>query len=346
MLLEQWLCLDTVEIANSVRTRAYLKAGLGGPSFSIPSAGCDCDAYDEGPYVSPAADSAPWYESTRQESGEFLGLLLSAELLSVANRTVSVNGPRGAALGPLQLRQRVLSCSALMCAGSQRGMAWGERWLAEALAGDCGELGAATVLPVCPPTDDEDRYFRTLERVGLTDGPTFAPASNAKPCFLQSVTFQLAAEIPELLAPPTVLVDAETVTDEGSTSATASTAAWLGDAAVRITINPSTALSGWTIRAIPLAEGQTCPLPAGANPCTAYRLPALPKGNVLVIDPVLREVREFNVTSKRWVSGFGRLEFDGVFDWIEVPPCSNLCIEVASDAGTAEVTIEQIDREL
>src|SRR5688572_7661461 len=40
---------------------------------------CWCAALDgagDDGYLSPAADPAPWYESTRPESGEFLGLLL------------------------------------------------------------------------------------------------------------------------------------------------------------------------------------------------------------------------------------------------------------------------------
>ncbi len=223
-------------------------------------------------------------------------------------------------------------------------MAYGERWVNEALYGGCDDLADLTILPACPPQGDEARYFRTLRHAGIVDGPTPSPVGRLPSCLIQNVAFQMVSEMPDLLAPANVLTEAS-VSSAASLSAEATTNEWLGDAAVVVRIAATTDLADWTIRAVPMAAGQSCPA-VGADPCASYTLGALPAGHSITIDPTVREVIEWDATGKRYVSGLARLSFDPVFDWIEVPPCSKVCVTVTSVTGTADVTITQFDREL
>jgi hypothetical protein len=173
-----WLRYGTTEIANANRTLAYL---VGLPRISVgTSAGCECAAVDDGPYTNPANDDAPWYEPTRPESAEFLGIMLDPmEFLPGWSRAVEQRPSGGARIGAPVLPGRTLAVEGVMFASSLPGMVWGERWLTEALRSGCGD-GCCTadvcVLPSCPPVGVcADDYFRVVRDAALVDGPTFSP---------------------------------------------------------------------------------------------------------------------------------------------------------------------------
>lgn len=200
MKCEAWLEFGGIEVANISRITSYLNAGLL-TGVALASAECECDATDEGPYVSPAADGAPWYDSTRPESGEFLGLLAhEIRLDPVAVRSVGPKLSGGSTIGSVYFRHRILSVHGIMLASSAQGMAYGDRWLADVLAGTIRGCApdTARILLACPSGSGSSQ-FRTLRRVGIVDGPTPGPAEAMPECHLQEVLFQFAAGVPWLL---------------------------------------------------------------------------------------------------------------------------------------------------
>lgn len=201
MKLEDYVEINSVEIANANRSSDYLSAGLL-TGVSVSSAVCECAATDDGPYVSPTDDPAPWYDAAREESGEFLGLLASEIRLDpVAVRSITPKLSGGATVGRIYLRHRILSVRGIMLASSAQGMAYGERWLADVLAGrivGCS-TDTARVLLACP-SGSASAQFRTLRRIGIVDGPTYGPAETQPECYLQEVMFQVASGVPWLFS--------------------------------------------------------------------------------------------------------------------------------------------------
>lgn len=201
MRLENFLELGGIEVANSNRSKAYLDAGLL-TGISVVSTGCECAATDDGPYTSPSADPAPWYDASRIESGEFIGLLAAEMRLDpVAIRSVTPKLNGGATVGRVYFRHRILSCRGVLLANSAQGMAYGERWLADVLAGrivGCAP-DTARILLACP-TGLASAQFRTMRHIGIVDGPTSGQAETLPECYLQEVQFQVASGVPWLLA--------------------------------------------------------------------------------------------------------------------------------------------------
>lgn len=319
------------------------------PSCPCPGLGVAAD------YESPGEDPAPWYEVTRAiESVEFLGFLPDlVDLLPVVGRSVVPRADFGGVLGRQRRRHRVVQVSGVMLATSRRGMSWGERWLSEALTGSlCEPLrgDVAEILPACPPegTSDGDAedWLRYLHGVALVDGPVFAAEGDVPTCFLQRVSFQLVAANPYLHAPAVTEVDGQQVSDGGSVSAEVVTGEWLSGAAVTVVIKATEDTTEIVITATPMVEGQPCPA-VGVGPCVSYNVPALEEGSTLTIDAVDRRVSVIDASSKTETSGMGLLDIEGPFGWIDVPPCTSMCVTVAVEgAGTVDVTISSTSREL
>lgn len=201
MKLSDYLEFGGIEIANENRTADYLNAGLL-TGVTVSAANCSCSATDDGPYDSPALDPAPWYDSSRPESAEFLGLLAGEVRLDpVAIRSVVPKASAGSTIGRLYLRHRIVSCRGVLLASTAQGMAYGERWLADVLAGQIIGCAPDTVriLLACP-SGSATAQFRTLRHVGVVDGPTFGPAQELPECYIQEVLFQLASGTPWLYA--------------------------------------------------------------------------------------------------------------------------------------------------
>jgi hypothetical protein len=160
-MLSSYLEMSGVELANHDRFLAYARAGL--TAGIPPTVDCGCTALipsfaDPGPYATPAADSAPWYDPARPESGHFAGVFIERiEGMSnpYVDRTVS-QGIDGGSLGGLFLGPRTLTFRANLFGISQLGLDYGLAWLTSLLAGNfCNastyqNLGDLTFFAACP----------------------------------------------------------------------------------------------------------------------------------------------------------------------------------------------------
>ncbi len=245
MRCTSFLCLGDIEVGNANRTLTYVRRGQASLQFEVgivphPVSSfiyhewiddyqdnytdtygrvldtvdniftpsnllCYCSGFDAGPYVDPETDEAPWFSAARPESGEFLGLLpLLVEVQPTLGRGAA-HGAFGAAVGPPRAGGQMLAVQGALYAATARGMAYGERWLAEVLSGSlCGGDMDAVVLPGCAPDEnpgwpDENQEWRTLRHVGLVDGPVTQDVQGVPACNLREVAFQIASESPFLV---------------------------------------------------------------------------------------------------------------------------------------------------
>lgn len=376
-----YLSLGEVEILNGQRTLTYLRRGLGGGSFIAELAGeqvgesgysdtygdaysadpywpgnlaCFCSIVGNGPYISPAADPAPWYDAGRPESGDFLGLIADVSLPSVLRRSVRGRGGGGGVLGAQGMGPRMIRVEGVMYAASERGMGWGERWLNAALAGDTDECpdAEAVLLPFCPPDDAEDpeAYWRRLAEVGLVDPPVFEQISDVAACSAQSVSFQLVAGRPWLLAPATTCIGESLLRDTPTLHCLLEPVDVLARAGARITVRAGVVgspIGGIVISAAPTTGG-ACP--SASADTISYTVDRLLAGEELVIDPVTRTVTVTQAATGQASSGWEALSFSGLFQWIEAIGDEQLCITIDGTAATLNagtlVGVEQIPMEL
>lgn len=150
--------LSGEEIVNDARTLAYLDAGYGHPSLRV--SGCSCPRIREliecgsDPYVSPAADPAPWYDSSVPESADFAGFLMT-EFEGLGSTFTRVNVDKitgGAVLGRLRPQPRTLTWRGYLFGRSDCAVQFGLKWLTSNLRGSscfCG--GEDLDLLVCCP---------------------------------------------------------------------------------------------------------------------------------------------------------------------------------------------------
>lgn len=169
--------------------------------IAVSSANCGCDVTDDGPYSTPSADGAPWHDTSRPESDEFLGFMaLGITLDPVVIRSVSPKLSNGATIGKAYSRHRIVAFGGYLIANSAQGMSYGERWLNGVLAGQTQGCAPDTlrILLACPSGSGSSQ-FRTLRQVGIVDGPNYGPAEEMPECYIQSIQFQMAAGVPWLL---------------------------------------------------------------------------------------------------------------------------------------------------
>lgn len=238
MALEWYLNLAGTEIVNHARLQAYLES-IGSPLDS-PSV-CGCPTFDaalvgDEPYTTPAGDDAPWYDPDVPASAEFAGLLvLDVEGLddNPVAREVTTGVLGGAAIGPAREQPRTLTVSAVLLGSTCCGVAYGLRWLGEALAG-CTGSGCGgdclTLFDCCPsvaqdPEDFAAAHRRTLRRVALVDGPRETArhgdgCSGSGGCQIGAdivqVEFILTAGKPWLWRDPVPVLDVAVPTDDGT----------------------------------------------------------------------------------------------------------------------------------
>lgn len=377
--LQPYLELGGVEVANALRTLTYLRRGLGGAPFTVGLASpyteesgysdtygevyqagpywpgnlaCFCGVLDGGPYVSPADDGAPWYDASRPESGEFLGIVPDIVLLPVIARAAAQRATLGATLTTHRPGGRVIQVGGHLYASSEAGMAWGERWLNSVLTGPAEgcDLDDLVVLPACPPegADEPDSYFRTLRAVGVTDGPVFGSEGQLPACHMEAVSFQLTASWPHLMAPPASCVEEYYLRDDPVVCCSIAPSSIIGDAVVRITLRAGAV--GTSVRGVEFTATTDTSCPSALDPDLSFTVDNLPQEAELVIDSSTRTVFATNAATGEAVGGMDVLSFEGLFDWLEAAQGEELCICVdATDAvlnpGTL-LLIERIDREL
>lgn len=361
-----WLSYNSTEISNEARTLAYLRNGLAGDP-RISAGDCDCPAIDEGPYVDPQTDDAPWYTSARPESADFLGLILEAvEVSAPWARGVTARGMGGQTLGAQYLRGRTLGFRGSLFAASGQAMEYGKRWLSEVLRSGCNGcgLGDLCFLPACPDppfdgstvTHSEDYYedvytdyyegvstestpdaafdpfFRTLKSAGLIDGLTEVPYDNIPCDLLTGISFQMGTEIGYFYHPAAVCLEDSPIVAGESQCCTVSTDDWIGDATVAIRIQAGGPITVENLRVTVTPTKGDCPPDEGITPCMDV-IATLPPGSELIIDGSERTVEVREVASGRLIGGYEALEFTGPFGWPDLGACTRACVCVdATDA--------------
>lgn len=346
---EQFLCLAGNELSNGARVHAYINEACppGFPYF----ADCDCFVLDlDETFVSPELDPAPWYVAANPESAEFLGFIAdSIDLGATAARAVTPVDTGGAILGTIQETPRIIRVQGMLVATTAQGMAWGQRWLSAALRGSCGGCSADTldILSACPDESDYDpeRFFRTLLKVGLTEGPRFAAPDPNDAARLATVDFTLTAGLPYLFGPAEACLDEVTLGTGEQDCCLVETQAWNADKALRIVVEAGIlGAQDVDIELRPTFDGE-CPT-GPQMPCAAYHLTALDPFDRLTIDGRLGEAVVRDATSKTDKSALSVLDFDGLLAYPIVAPCSRVCVCVTNNGGNAvTVTVESYERE-
>lgn len=215
-----FLDVGGLELANSYRTRSYLSRGLAGhPKWEMGGAALGCSVLAReiggvGPFVSPSADPAPWYDSTIPESAEFLGLYVTSLDFSTIDvrRNVSqrFGGVGGGVIGFEQLGARGVYVKAWLIASSCAGMEYGRHWVYSRLGADCAgcALGTLRVRESCPPTDglNDTRGERLIYDAALVNGisRTASDSPGWPCCDFDPIEFTLAGQSPYLYSRPGV----------------------------------------------------------------------------------------------------------------------------------------------
>lgn len=187
MALEWYLTLGGVEIANSARLEAYT-GSVGSGLESLTPCGCPtltAELVGDGEeYTTPEEDRAPWWDPDVPASADFAGLMvLSVEGLDdyPVSRTVTQGVTGGGIAGRAVVGPRTITVTGLLLGGTCCAVAYGLRWLSEALSG-CGDDGCAGdclgLYSCCPSEEDAADPVewargaaRQLRRVSLVDGP-------------------------------------------------------------------------------------------------------------------------------------------------------------------------------
>lgn len=358
MMLEPYMVLGGIEIANSLRTLTYLKRGLGGfqwtvstdhnvttgPGYADPYSDiymgdaltpanlrCYCADMDPGTnFGSPEYDTAAWWDPDRPESGEFLGLIPKITLLPVAQRNLTRRAAGRGDIGPLIVGPRIIQVEGAIYAGSRAGMGYGERWLTRVLAGVDQDGCAGDSLTVLPYCSDEDDPFRELVPVGIVDGPVFSTPVVRATCQYQEVSFQLAAG-EGWLRKTTSLYSGSLGAGSTCEDIEAPVAA---DAAAIITIHAGASV----LTGVEITAGDI-----------AYTVVDLPAQHYLVIDASRHTVTVTDV-SGTVVGSLNVLNFTGMFEWIEAAAGDlvTVCVDATAATGTAGATlaIDQVNLEL
>lgn len=145
--------------------------------------------------------TTPWTDSSRPESGEFLGFYADdiGGLDGQITRSVDqrMGGLGGAALGQLINLGRSMKVHGWMIATSCRGQDYGREWLIDALAQTCHPCPDATVrVRVAVPSPDDgtndNEGLYEFYNCGLTDGPEIDNVPGTE-CVLSEVTFTIVA---------------------------------------------------------------------------------------------------------------------------------------------------------
>lgn len=356
MNVHPYLCVGGIEVANGNRLSAYIQAGLLGANYQ---ANCEpCSAIDDGivTYSSPFTDDAPWVDPNIWASDEFLGVLPTrVEVQPVFARNVTNRPSGGGSIGKLRLRPRVMNFQGLLLASTPQGMAYGESWLREVLAGNRCADGCSgdeiIYLPVCPEVDylDTREAFRRLVGAGVTDGPTLAPLGNFPEGKVQQVTFQLVSQSQYIYRLSERCLDEQNVSTGVSCSLTTLEWAQGGTYKILLENTGTTTATNITVQGQISLDG-SCPV-SGAGmsvpPSWSYTIPTLEPDAKMLIDGVYRNVLHYDPGDKFWSSGFAYMDIpDGPFRWPDVGPCTTMCVEVERATGTVLATVDTSLREV
>lgn len=358
MSYEAFICLGGVEIANMARTFTYATTLDPIPDVTL-TAGCTCDAYDEG-FVSPASDPAPWYEATRPESADFYGMWArQVRPLPTMSRATAPTSRYGSHIGSPRYAGQLIEVTGEMYAVTTEAMAYGERWMREVLRGSpCVGDGCASddliVLPACPEgigSEEADPYFRTLVDSAVVEGPTFSPLSDGTDAYVQEISFTVASQMPWLYHPVTRCLDADDIA--GGLDCSLDVPEFMGQGTFRFELyNPDTVAAEDIVIEGRVSLDGSCPvvgLGTSVPLSWSYTVTSLEPEDRLVIDGLRRKVLRYDASCKRWSAGLASLDFSGPFRWPDVGPCTTMCVTleaVGSGAAAVLATVDSALREL
>lgn len=192
------------EVGSNTRVLGYLSGGR-----SVVTPGCSCiaaAAVGDGPYVSPAADPAPWYDPDEPDSARFGGVWIE-EIAGLADSPLSRQTTQrlgdGAVVSRGRRTDKTLSVTAWLFAADCCAADYGLRWLTAALTSSCSSCGGDEVcfLSCCPSAVpegttgavlgpdgqwwDTPSRTRTLTGGAVLSGPTLlqrAQGCGSAPC--------------------------------------------------------------------------------------------------------------------------------------------------------------------
>lgn len=352
-IINSYLEVNGIEIANGARTNAYIARGLAGPFWQVGT-GCDCSVlwreYDcetpEACFVSPAWDPAPWYNPAIPASAKFLGVLipdLHAWFDGLANRAVTprASGLGGASLGPMHDDPRPLLTEGWLVAEDAAGIEYGRRWLQYVLGQACDpcNLAIARIRSHCPPedaSDDTEGEWFSYE-VGLTTGVKYTggqstPGGALWGCDnMMPVAWTLETGIPYLYKRDLVCTSGS-LNPEACSPDCIDFCHWLRDAPppVLCTVDPPpigtlcsviTITAGAGLTDLTLSILDNCGDPTSI--LASIFVPVLPAGSVLVVDSALEQI---TYTPAGGVpidgTGFIQLAFGQGVPWLAIGSCN------------------------
>lgn len=175
------------ELWNTLRLQDYL-TNVGSP-FTSGTALCGCDTLtaamlgQDTPYQTPVLDPAPWYDPDHVVTNDFLGFMpLSVTGLGDNPRARNVTGAvgGGGVFGPSRELPRTITVTGLLIGATCCGAEFGMHYLAEVLAGCCGDScdgDSFEMFNCCPSATMTRAQFlatsrRTFRRTALVSGPT------------------------------------------------------------------------------------------------------------------------------------------------------------------------------
>lgn len=211
-MLERYLCLGGVELANAARTLSYLANRPNPCLATIPDPdGCRCPEWDEGAvYSLPELDDAPWYDPRVPESADVLGVWIEDIAMSAGHQRSSTRGQHGSSLGAPRLGGREVMVVGWVYTASPAATAYARSWLYEALnGGSCAgcDLPDLEVMLHCGcPEGTATPGARTLRRVGLREWDPNLDPEFPKTCGFKFSAL-LEAESPELFGDPIPVAD-------------------------------------------------------------------------------------------------------------------------------------------
>lgn len=342
--MEPYLLFNSVEVINGNRTYSYINNGLGPTGLAPGGLGSNC-ATIGGTYVSPSADPAPWYDSTKGESAAFLGFIpWTMQLVPSLSRAQGPSGTGGSTVGRLAFAGQLLQVNGWLVSATPSGNEFGERWLLAALhtpvAAAC-DVATATILPACPGAGENTNALRLLYRLGLVDYTAAAPVDDSTPwSYFRQVSFQMRSELPWMYLALAIILSTTTTFPGTATGVVAPKIP--GSTGINITLYAGTgaAAGPWTITG-------TCT--AGGGPNYSVTVGALASGTTLFIYGPTHDVQLVNAAGTL-IGGIDALNLIAPFTWPEQLPGTTYTWTVALAGGgvknaNSSVSMSRQDRE-
>jgi hypothetical protein len=230
--------INGTEIINSARTKAYVDANLPGVTVKCSTAALRT-ALGHSTYVTPAADSAPWYSASRPASGRFYGFfpvkVQGADDSTQSIEDVDLIGDGGVFVSP-RYDIREIRVVVVAIAADAEALADGMAWLRDILADDgCrggfGCTGRSVQMFNAPPTTTGEAasMMRWFYRAEVEDGPKVTKELPSHAGAMSQIEFTLGAGIPWMFTSTTnvttlAMNSALNYTDPGGEDCSVSTA--------------------------------------------------------------------------------------------------------------------------